>query len=225
MKNYISPSYTFTPGGAGSGTVKTGIKNFNIKFLIVILNITREEIIYAPGLSGRGYTAISSDTITLEYSTSGHSSTDILQFLYESTNDYPSIVDSSRNNDLLAQMQRLTKISESLQIVDSAQRQRIVIDSIAASLANANAIPVSQTTAANLNATVTQLTAANLNATVTQLTAANLLATVNIAASQTLATVTSVTNLASTAGMDREQYINIAKQTYASSIRSRLTIQ
>ena len=35
-------------------------------------------------------------------------------------------------------------------------------------------------------------------------------------------TVGSVTNQAAMAGMDREQYINIAKQTYATSIRSRL---
>ena len=196
MKKYISPSYTFTPGGAGSGTVKTGIKNFDIKFLIVILNVTREEIIYAPGLSGRGYTAISSDTITLEYSTSGHSSTDILQFLYEATNDYPSIVDSSRNNDLLAQMQRLTKISESLQVVDSSQRQRVSIDTIAAGV---------------------------ILPTVTTVTGVTTVTTVNTVT--TVSTVTSVTNIAANAGMDREQYINIAKQTYANSIRSRLTIQ
>jgi hypothetical protein len=57
-----------------------------------------------------------------------------------------------------------------------------------------------------------------------------------IAGSLTLGTVTSVgnigtvssiaagtlTNLISNAGMDREQYINTAKQTYATSIRSRL---
>jgi hypothetical protein len=38
----------------------------------------------------------------------------------------------------------------------------------------------------------------------------------------TVSTVSSVTNMAANAGMDREQYINIAKQTYAASIRSRL---
>ena len=38
----------------------------------------------------------------------------------------------------------------------------------------------------------------------------------------TVSTVSSITNMAANAGMDREQYINIAKQTYAASIRSRL---
>jgi len=46
-----------------------------------------------------------------------------------------------------------------------------------------------------------------------------------ITGSLTLATVTTVGNVAAQtglAGMDREMYINIAKQTYAQSIRSRL---
>jgi hypothetical protein len=38
----------------------------------------------------------------------------------------------------------------------------------------------------------------------------------------TVTTVTALNNILAIAGMDREQYINIAKQTYASSIRSRL---
>jgi hypothetical protein len=38
----------------------------------------------------------------------------------------------------------------------------------------------------------------------------------------TCSTVSSVTNIAANAGMDREQYINIAKNTYANSIRSKL---
>jgi hypothetical protein len=39
----------------------------------------------------------------------------------------------------------------------------------------------------------------------------------------TVNTVTAANNLVALAGMDREQYINIAKQTYAQSIRSQLT--
>lgn len=54
-------------------------------------------------------------------------------------------------------------------------------------------------------------------------TGANTIGAVNIAASQTLATVTTVSGLTAIAGMDREQYINIAKQTYATSIRNQLS--
>jgi hypothetical protein len=39
----------------------------------------------------------------------------------------------------------------------------------------------------------------------------------------TVSTVASITNVAANAGMDREQYINIARNTYANSIRSQLT--
>jgi hypothetical protein len=39
----------------------------------------------------------------------------------------------------------------------------------------------------------------------------------------TVSTVSAVSNIAANAGMDREQYINVAKQTYANSIRSRLS--
>ena len=85
---------------------------------------------------------------------------------------------AQRSDDLLEMIMRLVKISETLQVVDSAQRQRIAIDSIAAGV--------------------------------------------------TLPTVSSVTNVAAQtgmAGMDREMYINIAKQTYAQSIRANLKIQ
>ena len=49
-----------------------------------------------------------------------------------------------------------------------------------------------------------------------------------LTAGLTLGTVSSVGNVAAQtgmAGMDREMYINIAKQTYANSIRQRLTFQ
>lgn len=95
------------------------------------------------------------------------------------TNPMPTI--AQRTDDLLAMIERLIKICESSQVVDSAQRQRITLDAIAASLT---------------------------------------LATVT-----TVSTVSAVTNVVANAGMDREQYINIAKQTYANSIRPHLKFQ
>jgi hypothetical protein len=95
----------------------------------------------------------------------------------------PLPVFDDRTEQLLSLLQRLVKISESNQVVDSAQRQRITLDAITAGVA----LP-----------TVTTVT--------------------------TVSTVSSVTNMVSNAGMDREQYINIAKQTYTNSIRNRLNI-
>lgn len=196
MKKYLTPYYTFTPGASGVGTIDTNITNFDIKLLTAIINVTKESIIYSPVLSGRGYTSISGGIITLEFDTSTQSSSDIIQILYQSTQDYPVDVSAQRSDDLLAQIQRLTKIAESLQVVDSAQRQRVALDTIAAGVT----LP-----------TVTTVTGVTTVTTVTTVS--------------TVTTVASVTNVASNAGMDREQYINIAKQTYAQSIRSRLTIQ
>jgi hypothetical protein len=98
----------------------------------------------------------------------------------------PLPVFDDRVENLISLLERLVKISESNQVVDSAQRQRITLDAITAGVS----LP-----------TVAAVT------TVT-----------------TVTTVAAVTNMVSNAGMDREQYINIAKQTYANSIRNRLNI-
>ena len=99
-----------------------------------------------------------------------------------SENPIPSV--AQRTDALLAMIQRLVKVCESLQVVDSAQRQRVTIDAITGNL------------------TLTGVS--------------------------TVSTVSSVTNVAaqtSLAGMDREMYINIARQTYAQLIRQNLTFQ
>ncbi len=109
----------------------------------------------------------------------------------------PMPVVSSRSDDLLVMLSRIVKLLESNAIVDSAQRQRVALDALVAPLN-----VVGNGTAA----TVMRVTLANDSTGV-------------------LATVSSVSNLAANAGMDREQYINIAKQTYNQSIRSALTFQ
>jgi hypothetical protein len=134
MKTLISPPYIFTPGASGVGTIQTNIKDFNIKSLLAIINVTRETIIYSGALVNKGYTNLSETTITLEFDTSIHSSTDILQIFYDSTVDYPAIVNSPTTDNLLATLQMLIGICETLQVVDSAQRQRIAIDAIATGL-------------------------------------------------------------------------------------------
>jgi hypothetical protein len=99
----------------------------------------------------------------------------------------PMPIVDDRNNQLLSLLQRLVKIMESNQVVDSAQRQRIRIDDITGGLTLA---------------TVSTVTGVTTVSTVT--------------------TVTGVTNISQIAGMDREQYINIARQTYAETIRNKL---
>jgi alkylhydroperoxidase family enzyme len=90
-------------------------------------------------------------------------------------------VTSDRLESLIALMARMVKMMESNAIVDSAQRQRVVVDA----------------------GTVTTVT--------------------GVTTVSTVSAVTLVSNVTAQAGMDREQYINISKQTSAQSIRARLT--
>ena len=113
MKNYITPSYTFTPGASGVGTVDTNIVNFNIKLLVAIINQTRNTIIYASGVSGRGYTNLSGDILTLEFNTTGYNSADVLQFVYDSTTDYKSFVDTGLTQPLTDTQLRNTPVAVS----------------------------------------------------------------------------------------------------------------
>ena len=83
-KAFISPTYTFTPGASGVGTVNlSGISSFNAKFLAAIINQTRGVTIYATGSTATRYTAISGTTLTLFVDTSSHNSADVLQVIYE----------------------------------------------------------------------------------------------------------------------------------------------
>jgi hypothetical protein len=136
-----------------------------------------------------GYTPGSGATVATENSGGVHHQRVLMETAVEGVPTdvsaaSPMPVASSRSDDLLVMLSRIVKLLESNATVDSAQRQRVVVDSGAI--------------------------------------------TASIASAQTLGTVTtvsSVTNMVSNAGMDREQYINIAKQTYSQGIRSGLTFQ
>lgn len=84
MKKFISPSYTFTPGASGAGTVTlTGIPNFKIKSLISIINQTDGIVIYSTASQSLRYTNVSGSTVTLFFDTSAMSAGDTLQVVYE----------------------------------------------------------------------------------------------------------------------------------------------
>lgn len=72
-------AYTWTPGGAGVGTVTlTGLSTLTLDQVLLITNVTDGEIIYNfadPDSTG----SISSNVITLEKDTSSMSSGDVLQ--------------------------------------------------------------------------------------------------------------------------------------------------
>jgi hypothetical protein len=86
MKEFITPTYTFTPGASGVGTVNlSGISDFNVKRLVAIINQTRGVVIYSTASTSAGYSNVSGTTVTLKVDTSTHSSGDVLQVVYENT--------------------------------------------------------------------------------------------------------------------------------------------
>ncbi|HNC40286.1 MAG TPA: hypothetical protein PK522_00725 [Nitrosomonas sp.] len=97
MKKFITPAYTFTPGGSGVGTVDlSGISGFNVKNLVAVINQTRGVVIYATGQSSTRYTNVTGTTVTLFYDTTGQSGSDVLQVIYEdNSTDQPVSVSSS----------------------------------------------------------------------------------------------------------------------------------
>lgn len=120
-----------------------------------------------------------------------------------SANSAPVVVSSTQSPSLLAQddtiviLARILKLLESLSIVDSAQRQRITLDSVAGGL-TLGTVAVSSMPATTVNGTVS----VNINA------GANLIGSIN--------------NLATIAGMDREMYINQARVAYNTGISAKL---
>jgi len=83
-KAFLTPTYTFTPGASGVGTVNlSGISPFDVKRLAAIINQTRGVTIYATGAVATRYTAVSGTTLTLFVDTTGHSSGDVLQVIYD----------------------------------------------------------------------------------------------------------------------------------------------
>jgi hypothetical protein len=84
MKKFIAPTYTFTPGASGVGTVNlSGITGFDVKNLVAIINQTDGVVIYSTGSQTLKYTNVSGTTVTLFFDTTGMSSGDTLQVIYE----------------------------------------------------------------------------------------------------------------------------------------------
>lgn len=117
--------YTFNPT-AKTITFNTTdiVKLYNV---LLITNVTDNIIIYNFANNSLGGT-IANNVLTLTYDTSGMSSTDALQIFLD-------IGGNPASEDTLEQLveqtillKRLAKIMESNTIVDTAQRQRIIID-------------------------------------------------------------------------------------------------
>lgn len=80
MKRLITSTYTFD---ASARTVNFSVVNFDIKKLYAIMNITRNQVIYALGTPAFGVSAIAGSTITLVFDTTAHDDADVLGIIYD----------------------------------------------------------------------------------------------------------------------------------------------
>lgn len=107
MKQFVTPSYTFTPGASGVGTLDLfGIADFDARKLVAVINQTRGVVIYSTGGAATRYTALNGTLLTLNVDTSTHSAGDVLQVIYEVTDPMP-VADTQSGNLLLRILQML----------------------------------------------------------------------------------------------------------------------
>jgi hypothetical protein len=139
MKSFLAPTYTFTPGASGVGTVDlSGISGFNIKFLVAVINQTRGVTIYATGSTATRYTALAGTTLTLFADTSDHNSGDVLQVIYDELN--PLTADQLAAVELTESVRQMQGELEILRNtigqtrVDGGGRLRVLLDQISGSL-------------------------------------------------------------------------------------------
>lgn len=98
MKTILTPSFnpTFTPGAAGAGTLNfaSAVSSFGFSFqrLLAVINLTSNTVLFASGAPGSGGTWNNgTSTLTLATSTSGNSSGDLLEVIWDDPAPYVTI--------------------------------------------------------------------------------------------------------------------------------------
>lgn len=102
MKAFITPTYTFTPGASGVGTIDlSNIPSFDIKRLAAIINQTSGTIIYSTASASKKYTDVTDGVVTLFFDTSSMDAGDTLQIVYETD---LAVATEDKQDDLLANL-------------------------------------------------------------------------------------------------------------------------
>jgi hypothetical protein len=81
----IPGSTTFTPGASGIGTVTFNGISLTLANIKLITNVTRNEIIYNFASAAKGAASFGLNTLTLDFDTSTHSGSDVLQVILDVT--------------------------------------------------------------------------------------------------------------------------------------------
>jgi hypothetical protein len=84
MKDFITPSLTFSPGMSGAGYVDlSGIAGFNVRRLVSIINQTTGTVIYSTADPALRYTNVVGTQVYLFFDTSGMSASNVIQVVYD----------------------------------------------------------------------------------------------------------------------------------------------
>lgn len=141
MKVISTKSITFNPAAK---TVDTGIDNFDIRRLYAIINQTTGVTIYATS-SEKGYASVVGEVITLQYDTTGMNANDVLQIIY----------DDSEQTELIAMLVELTNRLAFLPSI------RGTLADIRVSVINVPAVTVSSGTITTVSTVTTVATVTN----------------------------------------------------------------
>jgi len=127
MKKLIS-NYTFD--ASQKKIFFDDYQSIDLESLLLITNVTDNIIIYnfADPTKGAG---VSGNSVTLSYDTASMSDTDALQIFYEDGLSAASDNSVQVIGDVALTLKRIAKNMESLQVVDSLQRQRVVVETLA----------------------------------------------------------------------------------------------
>jgi len=104
-KQLITNQVSFTPS---SGLLDfTNVPNFNVRKLYAVINVTRNTPIYLAGVPGYGATPhpVNSNVIDVDFNTSTHAGTDVLNVYYDVVPTDLSINSSLENGGQLQQIQ------------------------------------------------------------------------------------------------------------------------
>lgn len=121
MKKLVS-NYSFS--AATKQITLSDYTSIDLESLLLITNVSNNTIIYNFAGQGKGAT-ISGNVLTLDYDTTSMSNTDDLQVFIDD-GESPATNSALETIDLL--LTQLLKRSESLAVVDTAQRQRVVVE-------------------------------------------------------------------------------------------------
>jgi hypothetical protein len=103
---------------AFNATAKTvtlsGIDDLKIWQILIIVNLTRETIMYNPYVTGYGYTSFSNNVLTLEFDTSSYSNSDVLQIFYDNSDSQQANI-----SDLAMEIKDLIKVIATPAFVDA----------------------------------------------------------------------------------------------------------